>query len=153
MNCWSASPPLSATGAHWGTLHTIGTARYIQAPLIYLRGLFLCGCNQITPAFLTWLCIYRAVESDGRMQSGITRSDAKNTNTFWSSQLPSLEPAGQLDQQDIFYHIVYVGVKLLQRSSETVLAYTVSVITATHYRTQYRTGLIPNQLGFDLAFL
>lgn len=35
MNCSSVLHPLSATGKHKDTLHTIGTARYLQAPFLF----------------------------------------------------------------------------------------------------------------------
>lgn len=41
--------------------------------------------------------VYRAVQSDGRMLCGIIRSDARSTNSSWSSQLLWQELAGQLD--------------------------------------------------------
>lgn len=84
MNCWSASPPLSAAGAQKGSPHIAETARYTGKT--HSHFVLSMGWNQFTQLILREFFSYRTGASGGRMQYGITHWDARNTNTFWKIQ-------------------------------------------------------------------
>lgn len=82
---------------------TVGHCSHHQHCKVHLSPIFVSkdfSCVATINSYLYTVC--RAVESGGRMPSGITHLDVRNTNTFWSSQLPLQEPAGQLDQLWMF---------------------------------------------------
>lgn len=129
MNCWSVLPPLSATGAQWGTPHTIDNARYIQDPFMFKWLIFFFHTIHFFFVFFD-----RAVGSGARMRSGIIRLHARSTNTFWNSQHPWVEPAGQLQDENIFLQLGSFSKDYVKMTCTTCLyRFTLDTLSWHHY--------------------